>query len=111
MMLTTGALVAQANSGQDWVTPGQWQAATGGVKSGNVGVTSASEGAVDYWVVWEEFTVGGQKYTQKIYRVRKDDPSLEPGETQRLSDAEKNGTGVEVEVDGSNKVNSVTGLP
>jgi len=110
-LLVAGSLAAQANSGQDWVTPGKWQDATEGAKVGDGGVTTSTMGSIDYWVIWDGFWVGEEYFTQKLYRVRKDDPSLSAGETQRFTDAETNGTGVEVDVSDANEVSGVTALP
>lgn len=91
-----GAAFAQAHSSQDYVNSGgtwQWTTATKGTKTGS-SVTSSSQDGVNYWVVWRD--------GQYAFRVRKDDPSLDAGESELLATAEREGKGVDVEVGDDN---------
>lgn len=97
--------VAQANSSQEFKPPNTWQSPRDTVYGGRV--TSQAVDTVEYWVLWDSDNV-------KVYRVRKDDPSLSSAETALLAAADQNDTGVEVDVDVSgttNTVASVTAVP
>lgn len=98
-----GALVSQQYSSQRWTgTPPAWATATETTYYGD-SVTNATEDNIDYWVVWLRGV--------KVYRVRKDDPSLSQGEKDRFKEAVDGGKGVEVETTSSPEVKSVTVKP
>jgi hypothetical protein len=102
-----GGLIAQQNSSQKWNPtpfPGSWVAAVAGTSYSGARVTTASEGEVDYWVVWG--VEGG-----KVFRVRKDDPSLSDNEKERFQEAEEDDQGVEVQIGDGPTVTGVTVTP
>lgn len=105
-ILLASAALAQSHSSQDYVNTGGgswgWVQSPKGKKTGAKVVTQ-TVGSVEYFLL--------RTGEQWIYRVRKDDPSLDAAEKANLERCEQNQSGADIEVsdDGSGPtVESVT---